>query len=153
MIYDSLEDGSSQVCFGGTFIDKRLYIRFGKHSASGGNGIDLLVMRSCLIESCCIGLEKVSHLIDKGTGPAGTDTVHPLVQTVSEVDDFCIFSAEFNGYICLRRCKMQSGSNGNHFLLKGNAKRFSQIDRAGSCNTGFHLKVSDFLFGIHKKLF
>ena len=54
-VYDSLENGSGKVRFGGTFVDQRLNVRFGKYTTTGSNRIDCLVIFGIFIEPGSIG--------------------------------------------------------------------------------------------------
>ena len=73
-----------------------------------------------LIESCRIGLQQGGHLINKGTGAAGADSIHALVNAAGKIDDFRIFSAQFDGHISLGSEVLQSSSHGYYFLNKRN---------------------------------
>ncbi len=40
-------------------------------------------------------------MVNKRAGPPGADSVHPLIDTTGEINNFSIFSAEFDGDIGL----------------------------------------------------
>ena len=56
LIYDGLKNRGGQIRQGGAFVDQRLNVRLGKDAAAGGNGIDLLIIGGCLVETLRVGL-------------------------------------------------------------------------------------------------
>ena len=102
LVYDSLEDRGRKILLGGSFIDERLDIGLGKDAAAGRNGIERLITFRIFIQTGCIGLKKRSHLIDKGAGASGADTVHTLFYIAAfKIDDFGIFPAQFDCHVSL----------------------------------------------------
>ncbi|MPM64198.1 hypothetical protein SDC9_111084 [bioreactor metagenome] len=45
-------------------------------------------------------MQQCGHMINKRPGPAGANTVHPLLYRAVEVGDFGIFPAKLNGCTC-----------------------------------------------------
>ena len=130
LIYHRLENGSCKVCFGGALSDQGLDIRLGKHAAAGSNGIDLFVILCCIIQTLGIGLQQRCHLVDKGTGAAGADTIHPFLQPTGEINNLGIFTAQLNGHVGLGSLLLQGGGNRHHLLNKIDVQRLAQIDGA-----------------------
>ena len=136
LVHHSLKDGSGQVFLGGTFIDQGLNIRLGKYTAACGDGIERLIILRIFVETGSICLNERSHLVDKGTGTAGTDAVHTLFHiTALKIDDFGILSTQLDGYIGLGSQLLQRGGNGNYLLGKRNLQMIGKGQTAG---TGYH---------------
>ena len=52
-------------------------------------------MFGVFIKTWCIGLEQRCHLVNEGTGTAGTDAIHTLLYiSVFEIDDFGILASK-----------------------------------------------------------
>ena len=130
LVDDCLKNRRSQICFGSPFVDQRLDVTLGKHTAPGGNRINLFVMGRFCIQPGGIRLQEGCHLVDEGSCPAGTDPVHPFFQPSGEVNDLCVLPAELNCNISLRCCLLQSGCNRHNFLHEADAKAFPEIDGA-----------------------
>ena len=118
LVHHRLENGSSQVGFGSALVDQGLNIRLGKHTAAGGNGIDLLIILGRVVQACGIGLQQRRHLVNEGASAAGADAVHPLLQAAGEINDLGILAAQFDGHIGLGRGMLQRGGNRHHLLDK-----------------------------------
>ena len=104
LIDNCLKDRCRQIRFGSTLIDQRLDIGFGKYTTACGDGIQCLIMFGVFIEPGCIGLQKRCHLVDERAGTSCTDTVHTLLHIAAfKIDDLCVFSAEFDRNVSLRR--------------------------------------------------
>ena len=100
LIDHRLKDGGSQIFLCGAFIDQRLNVRLCKHSASGGNGIEGLIIFCIFVEAGGIGLNQGGHLVDEGACAPGADPVHALLHvTAFEIDDFCVLAAQLDGHI------------------------------------------------------
>ena len=151
LLHHCLEDGGGQVGFCGALVDKGLNIGLGKNTAACGDRIDLLIIDRLLVQTGGIGLEQRSHLVNKGTGAAGADTVHTLFQTALEIDDFSVFAAQLNGHIGLRCHMLQGGSNGHNFLHKRNFQSLSQVDRTRAGDPGDEGALAQFQPGIVQK--
>ena len=70
---------------GGTFVDQRLDVCFGKNTAAGCNRVDCFVIFRIFIQTGGICLNQGSHLVSKRTGTACADTVHTLVDTTGKI--------------------------------------------------------------------
>ena len=67
---------------------------FGKYTAAGSNGVEGFIIFRIFIQTGGIRLKKGCHLVDEGTGTAGTDTVHTLLHiTTFKIDDLRILTA------------------------------------------------------------
>ena len=100
-----------------------------------------------------ICLEKGGHLVDKGAGTSGADTVHPLFQSSGKVDDLGILTAQLDGYIRLGSGRLQSCRHSHHFLNKVNIHGLAQIDGTGAGNFGFQITLAQGLAGLHQQGF
>ena len=118
LVYHRLKNRGGKVGFCGTFVDQRLDVGFGKDSASGGDGVNSFVVCGLGVQALCIRLQQACHLIDKRTGSACADTVHPFFQTAFEIDDFGVFTTQFDGHIGLRCGFLQGCGNGHNLLHK-----------------------------------
>ena len=146
LVYDCLKNRGSQILPGSPFVDQRLNIRFCKYAAPGCNGINHLIMPCVIIQSRCVCLQQSSHLINKRTGAAGTDSVHSLVNSSGKINDLCIFSAQFNGNVCLRRILLKRSGHSNNLLGKGDIQMSGKSQTAGTCDTGTDGHFSQFFF-------
>src|SRR5699024_2529007 len=98
-----LENRGCQVLLCGTVIDQRLDICLGKHTAACGNIIKGIIIFCIFIQTCGIRLKKRGHLVDKGTGTSGTDSVHSLFHiSILKIDNLCVLAAKLDGDIGLR---------------------------------------------------
>ena len=103
LVDDCLENRGRKIFSCGTFIDQRLDVCFGKNTAAGCNWIDRLVIFRIFIQTGGICLDQGSHLVNKRTCTAGTDTVHTLFYiTAFKIDDLCILTTKLDRNICLR---------------------------------------------------
>ena len=74
------------------------------------------------LQTCSIGRKQRGHAVDKGPCTAGTGAVHPLIDTISQVSDFFVFTAQFNDDIGVRnKCADRFGLR-KDFLIKRNLK-------------------------------
>ena len=108
LVYNSLENGCGEVFLCRAVIDQRLDIGLGENTASGGDGIERLIVLRILIQSRDVGLEQGGHLIDEGTGAAGAGSIHTLINRGTvKIDDLRILPTELNRDIRLRRIFFQ----------------------------------------------
>ena len=143
LVDHSLKNGSGEILFGGSFINKGLNVGFGKYTASGGYGVQGFVVFGILIKPCRISLKQRGHLINKRTGTACADTVHSLLHIpVFEVNDFGILAAQLDGNIRLRGQILKGGGYSDNFLDKRHAKMVGQRKPAGSGNHGMKGNIS-----------
>ena len=135
LIDHCLEDRSSKVFSGRTFVDQRLDIRLCKHAAARSDRIDRLIILRVFIQTTGIRLDQRCHLINKRTRTTGTDTIHTLFNiSIFKVNDLRIFTAKLDRYICLRCDMFKRSRNGNHFLYKRNLQMICQCQTAGTCD-------------------
>ena len=147
-----LEDGGSQIRQCRAVVDEGLNVGLGKHTAPGGNGINLPIVCRLPIQARGVGLEQGSHLVNERTGAAGTDAVHPLLQATPEVDDLGVLSAQLNGHVGLGRNPLQTGSDSHHLLDKADAQSFAQVHGARACDPHPELAGSQLRAGLPEKL-
>ena len=135
LVYYGLKDRSGQIFFRRPVVNEGLDIRFGKHTAARSNGIERLVIFGIFIQTGRVRLEKRRHLVDKRTGTAGTDAVHSLFDVSAlEIDDLGVFSAKFNGNVCLRSIILKSRGHSDDFLDKRNSQVFCEREPAAPGN-------------------
>ena len=132
LVHHRLEDGHCQVLLGCALVDQGLQVTLGKNTAPGGNGIDPLVVSGIFIETFGIGAQQRCHLVDEGTGAAGTDAVHALVPSAGEVEDLGILTAQLDGYIGLGIPAVQALAHGDDFLDKGDLHGLGQCHTAAA---------------------
>ncbi len=59
-----------------------------------------MILFCIFVQTGGIRLEKGSHLVDKRTCTAGTDSVHALFHIAAfKINDFGVFAAQFNGNV------------------------------------------------------
>ena len=149
-----LEDGCCQVFLFRTFVDQGLDICFCEYAATGSDGIDHFIFFRQFIQTCCICLQQGCHLVDEGTCTAGTDTVHSLFYIAAfEVDDFRVFAAQFDGYICLRSGCFNRVCCGNYFLNEFHADGLCQSNAAGTCDHCGEDSIADFFLRFFQNIF
>ena len=113
-----------------------------ENAAAGGNGVKGFIIFRVFIQAGGIRLKKGSHLVDKGTGTAGTDTVHTLLHiSAFKVDDLRVLTAELDGYVRLGSVMLQGCGYGNDFLNKRNPEVFGQGQSAGTGDHGMNGRV------------
>ena len=117
-----LKDRCGKISRACPLIDKGLNVGLCKHSATGGNRIDLLVVFGSFVKSLGIGLQKCRHLIDKAAGASRANAVHAFFKTARKIDDLGILTAKLDGNIGLR-CYLFKCCRYRHDLLnKGDIK-------------------------------
>ena len=88
-------------------------------------------MRSILIETGSVRLEKISHLVDKRTCAAGTDTVHTLLNiSFFEVNDLRVLAAKLDCHVSLWAIGLQAGGDSDNFLYERYAEMLCQCKSA-----------------------
>ena len=94
LVDDRLEYGCCKVWLCSSLIDKRLNVSFGKYTTSCGDRVYGIIILCIVVESCCVGLQKCSHLIYERTGTSGADTVHSLFDSVCKIYDLGILTTK-----------------------------------------------------------
>ena len=97
-------------------------------------------------------MQQSRHLIDEGACAPGAYAVHPLVQTVPEVDDLGVLAPQLDGNIRLGCTELQGGSYRYHLLHEGQIHGFAQIDGAGAGDAGVETECSQPVLGIDQKI-
>ena len=132
LVHHGLENGGGQIRPGSPVVDQGLDIRFGKHAAAGGDGIDLFILLRGLVQSRRVHLQQGGHLIDEGAGAAGADAVHPLIQSAPEVDDLAVLAPQFDGHVRLGPGGAERIRHRHHLLDEGDPQGFAQPHGAGA---------------------
>ena len=146
LVDNRLENRGSQVFARGAFVNQRLDIRLGKYAAAGGNRINRLIICRICIQSGCVRLEERCHLIDKRSGASCTDSVHPLINAVGKVNNFCILAAQFDGDIGMRGVILKCSGDGDNLLHKIYGQVPGERKSAGTGNGGNNLQRSKSFF-------
>ena len=148
LVDHSLEDRNRKILLRSAFIDQRLDIRLGKHTAAGRDGVDRLVIFGVLIQPCRIRLQQRRHLVDKRTRAAGTDSVHTLFYTAAvKVNDLGILTAQFDRNIRLRSKVLQRRGDRDHLLYKRYSQMSCQSQSPGARDHRDHFPVADLFDG------
>ena len=133
LVDDRLKDGGGKILAGSSLVDERLDIGLCKYTTARCDRIDCLVILGVLVQTGRIRLDERCHLIDKGTGTAGTDSVHTLFYIAAlEVDDLGILTAKLDGYIGLWGIKRKRSRYRDNLLHKRNAKMLCERKSAGA---------------------
>ncbi len=149
LIDHCLKNGSGKIFSGRAFIDQRLYVRFGEDAAAGSNRVNFLILSGVFVQSGGIRLDQGRHLIDKRTCAAGADAVHTLFYiSVFKINNLCVFAAQFDCHIRLRRVVIQGGRDGNDFLNKRDVYMFCERKTSGACDNGADSQVAQAAAGI-----
>jgi hypothetical protein len=111
-----LKNGRGDILLGYSLVKQRLHIRLGEDTTARRNRINVFMLFSQLIQTLCISVQESSHLINKRSGAAGTDSIHALFQTAGKVDDFGVFATKFHRHICIRVIGTQSLGGSYYFL-------------------------------------
>ena len=106
------------------------------------------------VQTCCICVQQACHLVDEGTGTAGTYAVHTLFHiTAGEINDFRIFAAQFDGNICLGNHGFDGVCCSNHFLDEVYANGFCQRNAAGASDHGCKFTITQFFLSFCQDFF
>ncbi len=153
LVTDGLKDGSGQILLRRSLVDQRLDVRLGKDAAAGRDRVDRLIMARVLVESRGVGLQKVRHLVNEGSGAAGTDTVHALLDiAVLKIDDFRVLAAQLDGHIRLRTEGLDRRGDGYHLLDEGDAQILRERQTAGPGDGRGHLHIARPVIGLPDQL-
>ncbi len=80
-----------------------------------------MVIFRIFIQAGRVRLQKRGHLVDKRTGSAGADAVHPLFYiTAFKINDFRVFAAQLDSHVRNRGKFLQGSGNRNDFLHERN---------------------------------
>ena len=142
LVDNRLKNGSGQILLRSTLIDQRLDISLCKYTASGCDRVDGFVVLGIFIKTGCIRLEQCRHLVDEGTGTAGTDSVHSLVNTTSKIYNLGILATELDRYIGAWSIVFQGCCNCDNLLNKGNIHMLGKSESAGTGDHRGNRKVS-----------
>ena len=102
LVDDGLEYRGREILFCGAVVYERLYIGFGKYTASGRDSVETVVILCILVKTGTVRHQECGHLVDERSRSASTYTVHTLFDvTVFKVDYLGIFTAKLYSYICI----------------------------------------------------
>ena len=122
--------------------------RVTEYAAARGNGVNGSIVLCVFVQAGGVRLKKGSHLVDKGTRTAGTDTVHTLLHiSTLKVDDLRVLTAELDGYVRLGSVMLQGCGYGNYLLNKRNPEVFGQGQSAGTGDHGMNGQFSQEIMG------
>ena len=94
LVDNSLENGGSQVFFGGAFIDQGLYVRFGKNTAAGGDRVNGLIILAYSFRPAASVFRRVAiWSIKDPVPPAQIPFIRCFDIAVLKIDDLGIFPA------------------------------------------------------------
>ena len=96
LVDHGLINAGSNVLGAGTLIDQGLHVALGKHAAAGRNGVGALCVLCCLVHLVGTHFQQGGHLVDEGTGAAGTAAVHADLGAVGQEQDLCVLAAQLD---------------------------------------------------------
>ena len=150
--HNRLEDRGRDILFAGALVQKRLHVGFGEHATAACNGVDRRMVLRKLVQTARIGIEKRRHLIDERAGSARACSVHALLDALIEVDDLCIFAAEFDGHVCFRDEDLYRRLTGDDLLHELDVEPLSQEQTARTGDGDGHRLVAVFLRSLFEHL-
>ena len=133
LIHHCLINTGSYVAFVSALVQQRLNIRFGKHAAAGGNGINPIRMLAGFVHFIHGHVQQHSHLVNKSACTAGTGTIHSFIHTALEEDHLGVLAPKLDDHPGIRGKGTHAGSCGIHFLGKENA---CSLCSTQTCRTG-----------------
>ena len=153
LVDNCLENGGRKVFLSCSVVDQWLDICLCENTAACRNGIKSLVMFGVFIEARCIGLEKRCHLVNEGTGTAGTDTIHTLLYiSVFEIDDLGILASKLDSNIRLWCQLLQGSGYGDNLLYKRYFQMIGKCQSAGTCNDRTECQFTKLILSFLKKI-
>ena len=126
LIDDRLEDGRREILTGGPLVDQRLNIGLCEDTTARGDRVDHLITGGEVVETGRVGMKEGGHLVNEGARTAGTDTVHSLVDTTLEINDFCVLAAELDGHVRIRTVVLERARDRDDFLTEENMHVLAQ---------------------------
>ena len=133
LIDHRLKDGQGNVRLFYAIIHQGLNIRLGKHTAARSNGVNLPALGGQFVKSAGIRREQRGHMVDKRAGTAGTNAVHALFRSLTEVGYLGILAAELHHGIRLGNEIFYGCCAGNNLLHKGQT---NTLRNTHACRTG-----------------
>ena len=154
LVNNCLENGSCQVFLSCPIVDEGLDVCFCEYTTAGSDGINHFMAFCVFVQTCCVCVQQACHLVDEGTGTAGTYAVHTLFHIpAGEINDFRIFAAQFDGNICLGHNGFDGVSSSNHFLNEVYANGFCQGNAAGAGDHGCKFTITQFFLSFCQDFF
>ena len=121
-----LVDAGGDILRARALIDEGLYVTFGKHAAAGRDGIGALGLFRGLVHLVGTHLQQSGHLVDEGTGAAGTAAVHADLGAVGQEQDLCVLAAQLDHTVGGGHKPLDCHTGGEHLLHKGHAAAVGQ---------------------------
>ena len=110
-------------------------------------------MFGVFIKTWCIGLEQRCHLVNEGTGTAGTDAIHTLLYiSVFEIDDLGILASKLDSNIRLWCQLLQGSGYGDNLLYKRYFQMIGKCQSAGTCDNRAECKFTELILCFLKKI-
>ncbi len=91
-------------------------------------------------------------MVYEGTGAAGADSVHALVDAAGEIYDFRVLAAQLNGNVALRRIRLEGCGHRHDLLGERDVEMLCQRESAGTCDDGAERNGAQLLSGLDKKV-
>ena len=110
-------------------------------------------MPGIFVETGGVRLEQGSHLVDEGSGSAGADAVHALLDgAVFEIDNLGVLTAKLDRDIGLRRNLLQCGGDSDHFLREGHADAVCERKSARAGDDRVHRDIAARVEGLRNEV-
>lgn len=134
LLCNGVETGKGDIFLGDTVVEHRLDVCFGENAATAGNFVHLLAALGVPFEGFGLDAEELGHLVDKGSGTAGADTVHTHVTgdelargtVLFEEHHLGVLTAQFNGHPGFRVRGTYGEGVRDDFLDKEGARGFGE---------------------------
>lgn len=112
----------------GSGIQEGSHVRLSEYGATRSDGIGAPCLGGKAVHIGSANAQHSRHGIDKATRASSAGGVHPLLKTVFQVHDLCIFSTQFHNSVCIRMQRSHRICYGNNLLDVGSAERFGKRD-------------------------
>ena len=121
-----VEDASCGFRAGNARIEERDEVGLCEDPAARGDRVRRGGREREFVKACGVGRKKRRHLVDEGPGAARAGLVHAQFQSVREVEELCVFAAEFDRDVRVGKTFGKEGRARRHFLQEGDAEGFAQ---------------------------
>ena len=139
LVHHRLEDGGGHVLLPPALVQDGLDVALGKHSAAGGDGVDLLMLQREGVQLIHRHVHQGCHLVDEGAGAAGAGAVHPLLQGAAEEDDLGVLAPQLDDRVGPRYVGVHRRGGGVHLLNKVDPGGVGHSQSGGAGNDHLHL--------------
>ena len=127
-----LVDAGGDILRARALIDEGLHVTFGKHAAAGRDGIGALGLFRGLVHLVGTHLQQGGHLVNKGTGAAGTAAVHADLGAVCQEKDFGVLAAQLDDAVGAGGQPVGGHTGGKDLLHEGDLAAVSQAHTGGA---------------------